>query len=130
MLLTIPKALVVGFYSGVEDSGLIPGIKTALAQSGMRQVMWDNLTELFEDRYGFILLTYKQPCSDAEDEDDQPGVTGMPLSRDDSYLNDSEDETPVEKSVNAGLIDSTHALEPQLNRNVLDTPTLAVRWGI
>ena len=55
MLLTIPKALVVGFYSGVEDSGLIPGIKKALAQSGMRQVMWDNLTELFEDRYGIIL---------------------------------------------------------------------------
>ena len=72
---------------------------------------------------------YSQLSSDAEDEDDQPGVTGMPLSRDDSYLNDSEDETPVEKSVNAGLIDSTHALQPQLNRKVLDTPTLAVRRG-
>ena len=55
MLLTIPKALLVGIFSGVQDSGLVPGIKKALAQSGMRQVMWDNLTELFEDRYGFTI---------------------------------------------------------------------------
>ena len=50
MFLSIPKAIVVGLSSGLEQSGIVSAVTRTIHNSGARQVMWDNLAELFEDR--------------------------------------------------------------------------------
>ena len=84
MILQIPKQLVVGFYTGLRDTGMVNAEThqrvTVMAQnlpqdSGLKEIFIDSIVELFH-------------TFDSSDED-QPGVTGMPSNRNASYTSDS-----------------------------------------
>ena len=128
MLLAIPKAVFVGLSSGVEQSGIVNAVKRTVLKSGARKVMWDNLAELFEDRWAEKSREIRIQCfiSDTDDSDDeeQPELTGRPL--DESYLDDTDSEDDaidpkIQENIEAGLIDSTQSLNNQLNRTRKDT---------
>jgi len=115
MLFTIPKAILVGLSSGVEQSGILSAVKRTVMKSGVRKVMWDNLAELFEDS-----------DTDDSDDEDQPELTGRPLGNE-SYMDDTETEDDdvdpkVQENIEAGLIDSTQSLNNQLNRDSVTEP--------
>ena len=80
MVLSLPKQLLQGFYTGLLDTGVVKRDNSVVnllenlpETIGVRQIFFDSIIELFN-------------TSDFS-EDDQPGVTGMPKNRNQTNRN-------------------------------------------
>lgn len=100
-VLAIPRGILTGLSSGLEQSGFrlsLLNIGKQVEKSGIKHVFFDGIAEIFDQ---------------SDDEGDQPDLTGCPTNR--GYPSDNDESDDDDCNICKGGIDSRHNLYEQIN---------------